>query len=91
MNAPRSARSPVVAIALDAMSPMLLEAWLDAGHAPVLARLRREGALGRLGKSDWDPNEASWSIFLQGASPGRTGTRFLPSLSSPVSEAASLP
>jgi len=27
MNAPRSARSPVVAIALDAMSPMLLEAW----------------------------------------------------------------
>lgn len=73
MNAPRSARSPVVAIALDAMSPMLLEAWLDAGHAPVLARLRREGALGRLGKSDWDPNEASWSIFLQGASPGRTG------------------
>lgn len=73
MSAPHAARPPVIAIALDAMSPMLLEQWLDAGHAPVLARLRREGALGRLGKSDWDPNEASWSIFLQGASPGRTG------------------
>ena len=65
--------STTVAIALDAVPPELIERWMDDGRLPRLARLRAQGSFGRLRKEPLDPHDASWSIFLAGASPALTG------------------
>lgn len=65
--------SRVFVIALDALSPVLLEDWVREGKAPVFARLMAKGAYGRLNKSLSYPHENSWSLFLYGASPDTTG------------------
>lgn len=64
---------PVFAIAIDALSPVLIEKWVREGKAPVFARLMAEGAYGRLNKSLSYPHENSWSMFLYGASPDTIG------------------
>jgi predicted AlkP superfamily phosphohydrolase/phosphomutase len=64
---------PVIAIGLDAADPVLLERWLDAGFLPHLARLRKEGAYGRLSALDYCRAEASCTTFLTGCHPDKHG------------------
>lgn len=68
-----SANTPVVAIGLDAADPVLLERYMDAGHLPVLSRLRAEGTYARLTTFDYCRAEASNTTFLTGCSPATHG------------------
>jgi len=63
----------VIAIGMDAGDPVLLERWMDAGLLPGLARLRRQGAWGRLVGADKFRAEAVWTTMLTGCGPERTG------------------
>lgn len=63
----------IIAVSFDAMSPVLLEMQIKAGHLPNLARLMRKGAYGRLHKPEVLPHENSWSAFLTGTTPEHTG------------------
>jgi predicted AlkP superfamily phosphohydrolase/phosphomutase len=59
----------VIAIGLDSVEPSLLEAWMDAGALPNLARLRAEGVYGRLESADRQfKAEVPWTCFLTGCS-----------------------
>lgn len=66
-------KTPVVAIGLDAADPVLLERYMEAGHLPVLAGLRKNGAYARLTTFDYCRAEASNTTFLTGCSPARHG------------------
>ena len=60
-------------IGLDAAEPRLIERWTDDGSLPALARLRREGAYGRLSSSaDWLVG-SPWPTFYTGTPPGEHG------------------
>lgn len=60
--------APVIAIGLDALAPELLEAWVDAGKLPNLARLRREGVYARQDNFSLYRTENSWLTLLHGCS-----------------------
>ena len=64
---------PVLAIGLDATDPLLLERWMEQGHLPNLARLRQQGAYGRLTTFPYCRAEASNTTFLTGCSPDKHG------------------
>lgn len=51
----------------------LLGPWMDDGSLPTLARLRREGACGRLASTIPPLSPEAWSSFATGANPGRHG------------------
>jgi len=64
----------VIAIGLDSAEPSLVEAWMEAGQLPHLARLRAEGAYGRLSSSmPHHKAEVPWTCFLTGCSAQRLG------------------
>ena len=74
--------SRVIAIGLDAADPVLLERWMAEGRLPNLARMRSEGAYGRL-QSTVELNgqrmeafstEPLWVDFATGCKPTKTGT-----------------
>jgi predicted AlkP superfamily phosphohydrolase/phosphomutase len=65
--------TPIVALGLDAADPVLLERYMDAGHLPVLSRLRAAGSYGRLTTFDYCRAEASNTTFLTGCSPAKHG------------------
>ena len=69
----RNMGRPLFALALDAVPPALLEAWIAEGVTPRIAALRAAGAYGRLTKAHDHPHEASWSAFLQGCAPRAGG------------------
>lgn len=56
----------IIAIALDALSHPVLEQWMADGSLPNLARLRQQGAYGRLHNPDTLLYENSWLNFLHG-------------------------
>jgi predicted AlkP superfamily phosphohydrolase/phosphomutase len=63
----------VLAIALDAAEPNLVEKWMDNGILPNLNYLRSRGAFGRLKSSaDWLPG-SPWPTFYTGTNPGEHG------------------
>ncbi len=63
----------VLVIGLDGVPLDIIKTWADAGHLPVLQKLMSEGAVGRL-KSTMPPTSGpSWSSFMTGKSPGKTG------------------
>ena len=66
-------KTPVVALGLDAADPVLLERYMDAGHLPVLTRLRARGSYARLTTFDYCRAEASNTTFLTGCSPAKHG------------------
>jgi predicted AlkP superfamily phosphohydrolase/phosphomutase len=66
-------KTPVVVLGLDAADPVLLERYMDAGHLPVLSRLRAAGSYGRLTTFDYCRAEASNTTFLTGCSPAKHG------------------
>lgn len=64
----------VIAIGLDAANPDLLEKWLDRGHLPNLARLRQDGAFGKLTSAiKYYRAETAWPVFLTGMLSDKTG------------------
>jgi predicted AlkP superfamily phosphohydrolase/phosphomutase len=66
-------KTPIVALGLDAADPVLLERYMDAGHLPVLSRLRAQGSYARLTTFDYCRAEASNTTFLTGCSPAKHG------------------
>lgn len=64
---------PVVAIGLDGADPVALEPLLDAGQLPNLARLRAEGAWGRVVGPPHHRAETPWTTFLTGLNPQTLG------------------
>jgi len=72
----------VIAIGLDAADPVLVERWMAEGRLPNLARMRSEGAWGRL-RSTVELNgqrmeafstEPLWVDFATGCKPTKTST-----------------
>jgi predicted AlkP superfamily phosphohydrolase/phosphomutase len=63
----------VIAIAMDSADGDFVERWMDAGLLPGLARLRREGAWGRIAGGRSYRAEAPWTTLLTGCEPERTG------------------
>jgi predicted AlkP superfamily phosphohydrolase/phosphomutase len=66
-------KTPVIVIGLDAADPVLLERWMDGGHLPTLARLREEGAYGRLTTFEYGRAETCNTTFLTGCGPWKHG------------------
>lgn len=63
----------ILAIALDAAEPSLIERWMEDGSLPVLNRLREEGAYGRLASpAEWMTGSA-WPTFYTGQNPANHG------------------
>jgi predicted AlkP superfamily phosphohydrolase/phosphomutase len=63
----------VLAIALDAAEPSLVERWLEDGSLPQLKALRARGAYGRLASSaEWMTGSA-WPTFYTGQNPANHG------------------
>jgi predicted AlkP superfamily phosphohydrolase/phosphomutase len=65
--------SPVIAIGLDAAEPTLVERWMEEGHLPTLAHLRRQGDYQRLRNFELCRAEAACTSFLTGCAPSTTG------------------
>src|SRR6056297_3657125 len=64
----------VIAIGLDAANPELLEKWLNRGYLPNMARLRDEGAFGKLSSTiKYYRAESAWPVFLTGMLSDKTG------------------
>ncbi|MGW8266344.1 MAG: alkaline phosphatase family protein [Longimicrobiales bacterium] len=63
----------VVAIGLDGLEPSLVEAMLDAGELPHLARIREAGGYARVGTTLPAQTPVAWSTFAVGANPGTHG------------------
>lgn len=60
---------PVLVVGLDALSPSLLEQWMDHGELPVLAALARQGTYARQRNYSFYRTENSWLTLLHGCSP----------------------
>ena len=67
----------VLAIALDAASPVLLREWAADGTLPNIGRLFREGLSGPSRTLDGFYHGATWPSFASGRSPGRHGIYWL--------------
>ena len=63
----------MIALGLDAADPDLVEAWMAQGLLPNLAKLRSQGAYGRLKGLDHYKAETPWNSFLTGVLPEKTG------------------
>lgn len=63
----------ILVIGLDAATMDLIEPWAAAGHLPVLARLIKNGASGRLLSTPNMHSASAWTSVLTGLNPGRHG------------------
>jgi predicted AlkP superfamily phosphohydrolase/phosphomutase len=59
----------LIAIGLDAFSPIVLEAWVKQGKLPVIGSLMAKGTYARQRNYDLYRTENSWLTLLQGCSP----------------------
>ncbi len=63
----------VLAIALDAAEPNLIEKWIEEGHLKNLASLRRKGKFGKISSTaEWLAGSV-WPTFYTGVNPGEHG------------------
>ena len=60
-------------LGLDGATLDLVEPWIADGTLPNLARLRRDGRLGRLASTVPAATFPSWTTFMTGVNPGRHG------------------
>ncbi len=66
-------RKKVLAIALDAAEPSLVEKWIEEGYLNNLAALRKKGQFGRLSSTaEWLAGSV-WPTFYTGTYPGEHG------------------
>ncbi|TMA34004.1 MAG: phosphodiesterase, partial [Deltaproteobacteria bacterium] len=66
-------RTPLLVIGLDGASLDLVRPWAAAGRLPVLARLMRHGAWGRLRSTVPPATFPAWTSMVTGVNPGRHG------------------
>jgi predicted AlkP superfamily phosphohydrolase/phosphomutase len=72
----RHSRTPVIAIALEAGEPALIERWCAQGHLPVLRSLRDRGAWRRLRSNTDISSGSTWASVNTGTGPGKHGMAF---------------
>jgi len=63
----------VVIVGLDGVPLDLLRPWIEAGELPTLGRFVRHGAVGHLRSTMPPTSGPSWSSFMTGKGPGKTG------------------
>lgn len=63
----------VIVIGLDGLEPTIVEAMLDRGELPNLARIRQAGAYSRLRTTYPAQTPVAWSSFATGTNPGGHG------------------
>jgi predicted AlkP superfamily phosphohydrolase/phosphomutase len=63
----------VFLIGLDALSPSLVEKWVEEGKLPTFATLMREGVWGRLESVPNMNSAAAWPAAFTGKNPGKHG------------------
>ena len=60
-------------VGLDGVPLSTIQEWTKAGELPTLQRLMREGTVGRLLSTIPPTSGPSWSSFVTGMNPGKTG------------------
>jgi predicted AlkP superfamily phosphohydrolase/phosphomutase len=60
-------------IGLDGVPLHLIQRWAQTGHLPTLQRLMETGAVGHLESTIPPTSGPSWSSFVTGMNPGKTG------------------
>ncbi len=60
-------------IGLDGVPLEIIQRWAQTGHLPTLQRLMGEGAAGQLYSTIPPTSGPSWSSFVTGMNPGKTG------------------
>jgi predicted AlkP superfamily phosphohydrolase/phosphomutase len=63
----------VLTIALDSADAELIETWMEEGHLPTLAALRRRGVWARLETTADVMHVSAWPTIFTGATPGHHG------------------
>jgi predicted AlkP superfamily phosphohydrolase/phosphomutase len=63
----------VMIIGLDGVPLDIIQRWAASGHLPTLRRLMKEGASGQLRSTIPPTSGPSWSSFVTGMNPGKTG------------------
>jgi predicted AlkP superfamily phosphohydrolase/phosphomutase len=66
-------RKKVIVIGLDGLEPGIVEAMLDRGELPNLARIRTTGSYSRLKTTYPAQTPVAWSSFVTGTNPGAHG------------------
>jgi predicted AlkP superfamily phosphohydrolase/phosphomutase len=68
--------SKIIAIALEAAEPDLIETWCNEGHLPALDALRRKGVWTRVRSSTEISSGATWPSMITGCNPAKHGIGF---------------
>ena len=68
-----AAKKKTIVIGLDGMEPSIVEAMLQRGELPNLARLRAAGTYSRLKTTYPAQTPVAWSSFATGTNPGAHG------------------
>ncbi len=63
----------VLIIGLDGVPLDIIQRWTSSGHLPVLRRLMDDGVVGPLRSTIPPTSGPSWSSFVTGMNPGKTG------------------
>ena len=66
-------RTKVIVVGLDGVPLSLIENWAREGKLPTFRRLLEEGAVGELASTIPPTSGPSWSTFMTGKNPGKTG------------------
>jgi predicted AlkP superfamily phosphohydrolase/phosphomutase len=66
----------IIAIALEAAEPDLIEKWCDEGHLPTLDALRKKGVWSRVRTPNEISSGATWPTMITGTNPGKHGIGF---------------
>ena len=66
-------KSRVVIIGLDGVPLDLLRPWMESGQLPTMQRFLRRGVVGHLRSTVPPTSGPSWSSFMTGKNPGKTG------------------
>jgi predicted AlkP superfamily phosphohydrolase/phosphomutase len=66
-------QTQVVLIGLDGVPLDLLRPWIEAGELPTMQRFLRQGVAGHLRSTMPPTSGPSWSSFMTGKEPGKTG------------------
>ena len=66
-------KTKVLIVGLDGVPLSLIEAWATEGRLPTFRRLMEEGTVGKLRSTIPPTSGPSWSTFMTGKNPGKTG------------------
>ncbi|HUK14037.1 MAG TPA: alkaline phosphatase family protein [Thermoanaerobaculaceae bacterium] len=71
--ASNSPKKRLFIVALDGMSPEIVEPMMAAGKLPNFARLKQTGSYSRLGTTNPAESPVAWTTFATGRNPGKHG------------------